>query len=112
MHSVVIAALSSVLAGRVLDRTTGQPLAHVVVRASSGPRATTDANGRFVLHGLHGRSVRVTLESDDVPEQHVTVPLAARATTHHDLRACSTTLDYNCGAPVPTSTDGSGAAAG
>lgn len=86
-----------ILAGRVLDRTTGQPLAHV--RVSSGHiSATTDSAGRFMLRGLHPGRADLLLESDDVPAQHATVTLGT-GTTYHDLRACSTTLDYNCSSP-------------
>ena len=112
MLPFTLALLTVVLAGRVLDRTTGQPLAHVVVASDATHRATTDAAGRFALRGLRGSRVTVTLESDDVPAQRVTVPLRARGTTRHDLHACSTTLDYNCGAQTPTGTGAAASAAG
>jgi protocatechuate 3,4-dioxygenase beta subunit len=92
-----VALALALLAGRVLDRTTGQPLAHV--RVSSGHvSATTDAAGRFTLRGLPPGHADVLLESDDVPAQHASVTLGP-GTTHRDLRACSTTLDYNCSSP-------------
>jgi len=96
----------ALLAGRVLDRTTGQPLAHV--RVSSGHvSATTDAAGHFVLRGLHAGRADLLLESDDVPAQHASVTLGT-GTTHRDLRACSTTLDYNCSTPdAPAAPNGS-----
>jgi protocatechuate 3,4-dioxygenase beta subunit len=85
------------LSGRVLDRTTGQPLPHV--RVSSGTAsATTDARGRFTLRGLRAGNVNLLLESDDVPAQHATVKVGD-GTTRRDLRVCSTTLDYNCSSP-------------
>jgi hypothetical protein len=100
---VVLAVV--VLSGRVLDRTTGQPLAHVRV-GSGRVSATTDAAGRFTLRGLHPGRVDLRLESDDVPVQHASVTLGA-GTTHRDLRACSTTLDYNCSSPdEPTAPGG------
>ena len=107
-----LAVVTLVLVGRVLDRTTGQPLPHVRVAVAGGPHAASDAEGRFVLRGLHGRRIVVTLESDDVPPQHVGVTLASRGTTTHDVRACSTTLDYSCGAPAPTGTDAAPNSAG
>jgi protocatechuate 3,4-dioxygenase beta subunit len=96
-----------VLSGRVLDRTTGQPLAHV--RVSSGHvAAKTDSAGRFTLRGLRPGRADVLLESDDVPAQHTSVKLGTR-TTNQDLRACSTTLDYNCSGPAaPAAPGGAG----
>jgi hypothetical protein len=97
LRRACVALALVILAGRVLDRTTGQPLAHV--RVSSGHvGVTTDSAGRFVLRGLHPGRAELLLESDDVPAQHATVTLGT-GTTHHDLRACSTTLDYNCSSP-------------
>jgi protocatechuate 3,4-dioxygenase beta subunit len=88
----------AVLSGRVLDRTTGQGLAHVHVSASA-VRVTTDASGHYILRGLKPGATAVTLESDDVPAQHFTVTVGS-GTTAHDFRACSTTLDYSCAAPA------------
>jgi protocatechuate 3,4-dioxygenase beta subunit len=97
VHRVAVAIAVVLLTGRVLDRTTGQPLAHV--RVSSGHvSATTDSAGRFSLRGLHPGRAELLLESDDVPAQHASVTLGT-GTTHRDLRACSTTLDYNCSSP-------------
>lgn len=93
-----------VLTGRVLDRTTGQPLAHVHV-SSGNVTATTDSAGRFTLRGLHPGRVDLLLESDDVPAQHESVTLGA-GTTHREVRACSTTLDYNCSSPDAPSAPG------
>ncbi len=88
----------AVLSGRVLDRTTGQGLAHVRVSAGSA-HAVTDASGRYVLRGVKPGVATVTLESDDVPVERESIVLGA-GTTRHDFRACSTTLDYNCAAPA------------
>lgn len=97
VRRVFFALALVVLAGRVLDRTTGQPLAHV--RVTSGQAsAVTDSAGRFVLRGLHPGHADLLLESDDVPAQHANVTLGT-GTTHRDLRACSTTLDYSCAGP-------------
>ena len=93
--ALAIALSLGTLSGRVLDTTTGQPLPHVTVRAGNA-HGVTDARGRFALRGVRLGDVPVTLESNDVPLQHVTVHLGARAASH-DLRACSTTLDYHCG---------------
>ncbi len=94
---VQLIAVLVILSGRVLDRTTGQPLSGVSV-TSGAARATTDALGRFSLRGLRAGATTLTLESSDVPAQHVVVHLG-QGTTRRDLRACSTTLDYACGAP-------------
>lgn len=107
--SATLALVLIVLSGRVLDRTTGQPLPGVRVSASSGSSATSDAAGRYVLIGLHGPTVTLTLESDDVPPQRIDVRLKAPRTSR-DLRACSTTLDYRCGAPAPSDASGGGGA--
>ena len=106
--SASLALVLIVLSGRILDRTTGQPLPNVRVTTSSGARATSDVAGRYALRGLRGPSVTVTLESDDVPPQHIDVRLKAPRTLR-DLRACSTTLDYRCGAPAPSDASGGGA---
>lgn len=98
---VVLAAVTLVLSGRVLDQTTGQPLAGVHLQAGRAS-ATTDAHGRYALRGLHAGPVTLVLESDDVPPQQLSVTLGP-ASTRHDLRACSTTLDYNCSAVQPPS---------
>lgn len=97
-----------VLSGRVLDRTTGQGLPHVVVHAGAAS-ATTDANGRFSIHAVKAGMTDVTLKSDDVPAQHYSIEIGA-GTTHHDFRACSTTLDYNCGTPALHDSGGGGSA--
>jgi len=97
----------AVLSGHVIDRTTGQALAHVRV-TGAGARSTTDSAGRYTLRGIKPGSVRVTLESDDVPAQHFTVTVRGGA-MQHDFTACSTTLDYDCGAPALPNSPGSGA---
>jgi len=88
----------AVFSGHVVDKTTGQPLAGVRV-ALGAAHAITDKAGRFALRGVRSGSATVTLQSNDVPLQRVTVTISAPATAR-DLRACSTTLDYNCGAPA------------
>jgi protocatechuate 3,4-dioxygenase beta subunit len=97
LQGLVLAAVV-ILTGRVLDRTTGQPLSGVSITAP-GASATSDGAGRYRLRGLHPGNVTLTLESPDVPAQHLTVRLGA-GTTQRDLRACSTTLDYACGVPA------------
>jgi hypothetical protein len=93
------------LSGRVVDRTTGQGLAHVRV-ATSSAHATTDASGRYVLSVPAGPTA-IVLESEDVPAQHFTVTVGPRS-TRRDFRACSTTLDYSCGAPAAPNAGGAG----
>lgn len=99
--STTLALVLVVLSGRVLDRTTGQPLPSVRVSTATGERATSDANGRYVLRGLRRGKLTLTLESDDVPPQRVELRIAAPR-TNRDLRACSTTLDYRCGTATPS----------
>jgi hypothetical protein len=94
----------AVLSGHVFDRTTGQGLAHVRVSVGSA-HAVTDAAGRYVLRGVKPGAATVTLESDDVPLERESIVLGAGA-TRHDFHACSTTLDYNCGAPILPSSGG------
>ncbi len=107
MRAFAFAAFAVVLSGHVLDRTTGQPLAGVQVRAGRA-HAVTDRAGRYALRGLRAGAVAITLESDDVPAQHLTVRIGTGATVR-DLRACSTTLDYDCSGPAPSQDSGSGA---
>ncbi len=95
--AVLSAHAVAVFSGHVLDKTTGQPLAGVHV-ALGAAHATTDKAGRFALNRVRPGTTTITLESDDVPLQRITVTIGAPATAR-DLRACSTTLDYNCGAP-------------
>ncbi len=110
MKSFSLVAMLGVvlLTGRVLDRTTGQGLPNVVVRAGAAS-ATTDAQGRFIVHDAKLGLTDVTLKSDDVPAQHYSIRIGT-GTTHHDFRACSTTLDYNCGTPALHDSNGSGSA--
>ena len=103
---MIVALALAILTGHVLDRTTGQGLAHVRVTAGAS-HTTTDASGTFTLRGLKAGSLAVTLESDDVPAQHFT--LTVRGATQHDFHACSTTLDYSCGAPALPNAPGGGA---
>jgi hypothetical protein len=93
---VLLAVASLVLSGRVLDTTTGQPLPGVHVRAGS-TTSTSDAHGRYALHGLHAGTLTLVLESDDVPPQQLSVTIGTKS-LERDLHACSTTLDYNCSA--------------
>jgi len=96
----------AVFSGHVLDKTTGQPLAGVDV-ALGAAHATTDKAGRFALHGVRSGTATIRLESSDVPLQRLTVTISSPATSR-DLRACSTTLDYNCGAPAAPAGPNSG----
>ncbi len=103
---MIVALVLALLTGHVLDRTTGQGLAHVRVTAGS-THTTTDGSGAFTLRGLKTGPLAVTLESDDVPAQHFTVTV--RGSMQHDFHACSTTLDYSCGAPALPNAPGGGA---
>ena len=91
---------AALLAGHVVDRTTGQGLANVRVTAG-GASTVTDRAGAYALHGVKAGALTITLESDDVPRQ--TFPVNVRgAKTHFDVRACSTTLDYACAHAFPS----------
>jgi protocatechuate 3,4-dioxygenase beta subunit len=90
----------TLLGGRVLDRTTGQPLPDVRV-STTGASTLTDKNGHYALRGLTPGSYTLTLQSNDVPAYRVRVTLKS-GRNERDIRACSTTLDYGCGeAPAP-----------
>ncbi len=110
MNRIPVAAIFAVLvfSGRVLDRTTGQGLPHVVVEVGNA-RATTDANGRFSIRNAKPGRSNVTVKSDDVPTQHFPITIGTTG-AHLDLRVCSTTLDYNCGTPALHDSDGGGSA--
>jgi hypothetical protein len=94
---LVTSWMLSVLLGSVADRTTGQPLPGVRVELGAA-HATSRADGSFRLSGLKAGHATLLVSSDDVPPQRFPVTVGA-ATTHVDLRVCSTTLDYNCGPP-------------
>ncbi len=87
----------AVLIGTISDRTTGQPLGGVTV-AVGAVHAVSHADGSYRLSGLKPGPATLTISSDDVPPQHISVTIGATS-THADVQACSTTLDYNCGPP-------------
>ena len=89
------ALLFAILIGSITDRTTGQPLAGVEVTLGSA-RATSRADGSYRLTGVKPGAATLTVSSDDVPPQHMSVTVGT-TTTRANVRACSTTLDYNCG---------------
>ncbi len=94
----LVALALALLAGRVTDATTGQPLAGVQVTAARGiarHAATTGRDGRFALKLAPG-TYRLTWQSRDVPP-HGIQTVRVHGTTTYDIKACSTTLDYNCG---------------
>ena len=93
------------LVGRITDKTTGQPLVGVHVRATgayAARTAVTDRNGRYTIPGLRPGRYRIRISSNDVPPQtfHVTVE---RTPQTYDITACSTTLDYECDPGSPFS---------
>lgn len=92
------------LSGRIVDRTTGQPLPGVHITVA-GANASTDGDGRYRLRGLVPGTYTLTLQSNDVPAERVRVTLKSGA-NERDVRACSTTLDYGCGGA--RATDGAG----
>ena len=92
----------ALLSGRVVDRTTGQPLAGVSV-ATHGKAVMTGKDGRYVFPALAPGRYTLILQSNDVPTERLTITLKAGA-NRRDVRACSTTLDYGCGeAPAKSS---------
>jgi hypothetical protein len=105
-RSWVAILVFALLMGRVTDITTGQPLIGVRVTLAGPQRgsATTDREGRYRITGLRPGTYRMTLVSSDVPVQRRTVAVG-RVTTL-DIKACSTTLDYSCGAPTEHSGPG------
>lgn len=95
-HCLAVAIALAVLAGRVTDATTGQPLPHVTIAIGSH-HATTDAHGAYRLTGLPPGRYTLSASSDDVPPQHRSVVVKAQsADTIVNLVLCSTTLDYGC----------------
>ncbi len=92
----------TMVAGHVVDRTTGQPLTGVEVRvqgaAKVAPARTTDA-GQYTLRGVPPGHYTLSVSSDDVPPQTFDLVVRAGKLQHFDITACSTTLDYSC-APV------------
>ena len=85
----------AVLIGNLTDRTTGQPLGGVHVTLGTAS-TTSRADGSFRLKGLKPGHATLRVSSDDVPPQQFSVTIG-KATSHANLRLCSTTLDYNCG---------------
>ena len=97
----------AILAGRVTDMTTGQPLAGVRVTAAHGivrHTVTTSRDGRFALKLAPG-TYRLTWQSRDVPP-HAVEAIHVRGNTKYDIKACSTTLDYSCGGGSGSGTSG------
>ena len=87
------------------DATTGQPLPGVSVTAVHGSQrhtAGTDRNGKFRLQ-LPAGTYTMTWQSSDVPAGRSTGVRVHDDTTTFNIKACSTTLDYNCGNAAPGS---------
>jgi len=100
-HLVITALVLAVLAGRVTDATTGQPLPHVTITIGSH-HATTDAHGAYRMTGLSPGHYTLSAASNDVPPQRRTAVVKQQsADTILNLVLCSTTLDYGCGGAGP-----------
>jgi hypothetical protein len=103
-HRTALALVLTILAGQIVDRTTGQPLTGVDVSAEGGakvaPGRTNDA-GRYSLRGLTPRHYTLTVSSDDVPPQPSQIDVHTAKTQQFNITACSTTLDYSCAAAQP-----------
>ena len=96
IRGVRVAPLAlAVVVGTITDRTTGQPLTGVTV-AAGAVHTTSRADGTYRLGGVKPGRMTLTFSSDDVPPQHLTITVGTTP-SRADLRACSTTLDYNCG---------------
>jgi hypothetical protein len=105
--NVLLAAAIVVLSGHVTDRTTGQGLPGVTIRAGAA-QAVSGKGGAYRLRlspGFHTLSA----SSRDVPPQRFTVTVRASG-SHFDFKACSTTLDFHCG--TPDAPNGAGGSAG
>jgi hypothetical protein len=94
--SGILAIALVIVAGSIVDRTTGQPLPGVTVAIGS-VHTVSRADGSFRLTVAKAGPAVVTVSSDDVPPQQFNVKVSPPA--HVNLRVCSTTLDYNCGPP-------------
>jgi protocatechuate 3,4-dioxygenase beta subunit len=97
--ALCVALALALLSGRVLDATTGQPLAGIRISAVGPTRATTttDRAGRFTFTTLKPGRYRITARSRAVPPQSVHRTLRAGKPLNIRLHVCSTTLDYHCG---------------
>lgn len=97
--SILAAVAFALFVGHVTDKTTGQALSGVTVQAAGehgSATATTDRDGRFEFAHLAPGKYTLTLSSKDVPPQifHITVTGESQSVS---VKACSTTLDYECG---------------
>lgn len=93
------AAALTLFVGHITDKTTGQPLIGVHISATAHDKhytATTNAHGLFHL-ALPGGHYQLRLSSSDVPPQMQDVTVSGKRQSI-TLQACSTTLDYACGA--------------
>jgi hypothetical protein len=99
LFSIAAALTLTLLVGRIVDMTTGQPLGGVLVQTGTGTHrlsTRTGPDGRFVLRGLAPGNRRLHVSSRDVPPQTLSIRVRGKRETLL-LHACSTTLDYHCG---------------
>lgn len=102
LGSLAAAVALTILIGQVTDKTTGQPLVGVQITGSTHAgrfAATTNQHGFFHVNLPPGH-YRFHLSSSDVPPQQHDVVIKGRRQSL-TLQACSTTLDYSCGAGGP-----------
>ncbi len=96
---LLLSAALAIVTGTLTDKTTGQPLIGVTVTTTASHQrvqAKTDAHGHFSLGNLPSGNYTLRLSSPDVPAQSTPIRVSGPTTTVK-LKACSTTLDYNCG---------------
>jgi hypothetical protein len=103
-----LAFLLATISGRLLDNTTGQPLAkvQVLLRGPHAAATRSDAEGRFTFRNLPAGTYTIVVQSRDVPRQTHAVQVRAGAAATIDLHVCSTTLDYQCGGGSPGAGNG------
>jgi len=95
----VTAALTlPVLSGRIVDRTTGQPMFGVHVTITGAANATTITNrvGRYTLRNLRPGRYRIAVRGKGMPTVRRRITLSNKNAVANFV-VCSVALDYSCG---------------